>query len=104
MSHPLQSLIEQALNQARKNGDLDNLPGAGKPLKNLDEPKDAPMKRIMEQAHAKAPAVSLNQQIRASYASLKTLTDENERRIEMKVLADLQTKLAIELEAHRKYG
>lgn len=104
MAHPLHSLIEQALEEARRNGEFDDLPGRGKPLTNLDEPKDAVLKRVMENANAKPPAVSLNQQIRASYERLKTLTDENERRIELKALSELQTRLSIELEAHRKYG
>ena len=37
-------------------------------------------------------------------ALLKTLTDEDDRKAEMKTLADLELRLAIEVEGFRKYG
>ena len=42
MSHPdrIESLIEARIRQARENGELDDLPGAGKPLPGYGEPYD----------------------------------------------------------------
>ena len=39
-----------------------------------------------------------------SKARLKTLNDPAERKAEMKVLADLQMRLAMEKEAYRRFG
>ena len=104
MSHPLNSIIDLAMRQAEADGAFENLPGAGKPLANLREPADAVLDRLMKEAHVKPPVVVLNQQICASRKHLATLTESNERKVEMKRLADLQTRLAIEQEAMRRFG
>ncbi len=104
MDHPLSSLIDQIVQNAEKRGDLDNLPGAGKPLPVVDRPQDAVLNRIMSEADAKSPVVILRQQILASQERLKSLTDEAARKEEMLIIAELHTKLAIEMEAFRKYG
>lgn len=104
MSHPLNLIIDRALNRAQKNGELDNLPGAGKPIENLHAPKDATLHRLMSESRVKPPAVVLTERIAASQARLKGLTDEQDRKAEMKVLADLQTRYAIEMEAWKRFG
>ncbi|MCG3266842.1 DnaJ family domain-containing protein [Yoonia sp. I 8.24] len=104
MHHPLSSLIDQIVQNAEKRGDLDNLAGAGKPLPAVDRPQDAVLNRIMAEADAKSPVVILRQQILASQERLKTLTAEAARKEEMLVLSELHTKLALEMEAFRKYG
>ncbi len=60
--------------------------------------------RILKEANARPLAVMLHQQISAGWQRLKTLTDESDRKAEMRKLSDLQTRLAIEQEAHRRYG
>ena len=104
MHHPLSSLIDQIVQNAEKRGDFDDLPGAGKPLTGLDDPLNAVLNRIMSEADAKSPVVILRQQILASQERLKSLTDETARKDEMLLLSELHTKLAIEMEAFRKYG
>ncbi|SFR46088.1 protein of unknown function [Yoonia tamlensis] len=104
MDHPLSSLIDQIVQNAEKRGDFDDLPGAGKPLPSVENPQDAVLNRIMREADAKSPVVILRQQILASQERLKSLTDAAARKEEMLVLATLHTKLAVEMEAFRKYG
>ena len=104
MHHPLSSLIDQIVQNAEKRGDFDDLLGAGKPLAGLDDPQNAVLNRIMTEADAKSPVVILRQQILASQERLTSLTDETARKDEMLVLSELHTKLAIEMEAFRKYG
>jgi hypothetical protein len=104
MDHPLRSLIDQIVQNAEKRGDFDDLPGAGKPLPHLDDPQNAVLNRMMKEADSKSPVVILRQQILASHARLNALKDENARKDEMLHLSELQTKLAIEMEAFRKYG
>ena len=104
MTHPLDSLIDQIVAGAAANGELDDLPGAGKPLPPVDNPKGALLNRMMTESKAKPLAVTLKEQIAASAQRLKSLTDADARKAEMKIMADLQTRLAIEVEAMRKYG
>ncbi len=104
MHHPLSSLIDQIVQNAEKRGDFDDLPGAGKPLAHLDDPQNAVLNRMMQEADAKSPVVILRQQILASQERLKTLSDEKTRKTEMLLLSELHTKLSIEMEAFRKYG
>jgi hypothetical protein len=104
MNHPLSGLIDQIVQNAEKRGEFADLPGAGKPLTGLDDPQNAVLNRIMREADAKSPVVILRQQILASQERLKSLTDEANRRDEMLVLSELHTKLAVEMEAFRKYG
>lgn len=104
MSHPLNALINKVLNRAAETGEFDNLAGAGKPLPPQQSGKDPVLDRLLKQSRAKPPAVILKENINASQARLKDLTDPEERKAEMKVLADLQMQLTMELEAYRKYG
>ena len=102
--HPLQSHIDALMAAAEREGVFDNLPGAGKPLKHLDTPKDAVLDTVLREAQAKPLAVTLKAQIAEAQAVLKAAEGEDARRAAMKVLADLQMRLAIELEARGRYG
>ena len=104
MTHPLDKLIDEIVAGATAKGELDNLPGAGKPLPHLTNPKDALLNRMMTESRAKPLAVTLKEQIATSKTRLATLTDADQRKAEMKVLADLETRLAIEIETMRRYG
>ena len=104
MDHPLIDLIDRIVEDAQKRGDFDNLPGAGAPLPHLDDPANAVLARMMKEADATSPIVTLRNQITASQARLDGLTDPEARKAEMRTLSDLQTKLGIEIEAFRKYG
>lgn len=104
MAHPLDRLIDQIVAQSIADGDMDNLPGAGKPLPPVDKPQDALLSRMMTQAKAKPFIVDLKEQITAAAARLTDETDPVQRKVQMQRLADLQTRLAIEVEAIRKYG
>ncbi len=104
MTHPLNSLVDRIVQQAERRGDLQNLSGSGKPLQLGPNPKDAVINRLMTESRVKPPVVALKEQISSSRARLKTLTDEDDRKAEMKTLADLELRLAIEVEGFRKYG
>ncbi len=104
MDHPLIDLIGQAIAKAEKEGAFDNLPGAGKPIPDLHAPGDAVLDRLMRESGAKPQAVTLQARIAESRARLAKLTGEDARKEEMRVLADLEMRLSIEMEAMRRYG
>ncbi len=104
MDHPLRGLIDQIVENAERRGDFKDLPGAGKPLAHLDDPQNAVLNRMMQEADAKSPVVVLRRQILDAQEQLKTLTDATERKAVQLQLSELHTKLSLEMEAFRKYG
>ena len=104
MSHPMMSLIDQIIQAAEKRGEFEDLPGAGKPLPEERNPADAVLNRLMTEHRAKPLVVTLKQDIAATRAHLAALTDPELRKAQMKVLADLELRLALEMEAIRRYG
>ena len=104
MTHPLYHTIEAAIQKAMLNGAFDDLKGSGKPLEKCDVGSDAVLNRILVESKAKPPVVILKQKIQTSRLKLQSLSDSDDRKSEMRVLSDLEMRLAIELEAHRKYG
>ncbi len=104
MSHPLNYSIEMAMKAADRSEEFKDLPGAGKPLEFLSNPKDAVIDRLMKENQAKPLAVQLKKKITELRQALKAETDEDARRSLMREIADQQLKLDLELEALRKYG
>ncbi|RYH04024.1 DUF1992 domain-containing protein [Salipiger sp. IMCC34102] len=94
----LKSLVDARIEAAREDGTLDRLPGSGKPLDLKGDPFDAMMDRMHKAAKTKPRAVSLKDQITAETARLAELVDPEARRAQMKILSDLQTRLAVEME------
>ena len=90
------------MRDAQADGTLEKLPGFGKPLDLSRDPYEAMLERLHGAAKTRPKAVTLKDQISESTARLAGRVDEAERRAEMKVLADLQTRLAIEMESLRR--
>ena len=104
MDHPLISLIDQQVAAAEREGQFDNLPGAGKPLESLGDPKDALLDRMAKEADVRSPVAVLQDQIATSRARLRDLAEGDARKAEMKTLSDLQMRLAIEIETFKRFG
>lgn len=104
MAHPLDSLIDQIVQKAELDGQFKDLPGAGKPLEKVENPQDAVLSRLMKESDATSPVVVIRRQVLAAQETLSAITDPEKRRAQMIYISELQTKLAIEMEAFRKYG
>ena len=104
MSHPMNPAIEMAMKAAEKTDEFKDLPGAGKPLAFLSNPKDAVIDRLMKENQAKPLAVQLKNKIAELRVVLKATTDEGARKALMKEIAAQQLRLDLELEALRRYG
>ncbi|MBF0414050.1 MAG: DUF1992 domain-containing protein [Desulfamplus sp.] len=74
-----ESLVEERILKAQKNGELDNLPGEGKPL-NLDDmtiPEEFRMvHRILKNSGFLPPEVELRKQIRNLEDMLRSIDDQ----------------------------
>ncbi len=104
MDHPLHDLIEAQLAKARKEGAFDDLPGHGKPLTHLGSRHDAMNIKLKSAAEVASPLTVLRQDIAAQQAKLAQITDPDARKAQMKIIADLKTRLAIEIETVRRQG
>lgn len=101
-------LIERRILKARSEGQLQNLPGEGKPLPNcpgdaMVDPGLAAGYRIMAENGVLPEEFRLKKQVEKAKADLALLTDPDERKEAMATLADLEMRLAIAQEARRKF-
>lgn len=97
-------LAERQIQKARAEGQLDDLAGAGKPLK--VEPGDGIVSagfRIMAKEGVLPREIELKKLVDAQRTKLRDLTDPAARKREMKRLADLELRLSIEREARQKF-
>jgi len=97
------SLIDGAFERAQKNGELDNLPGAGKPIEPSSLNSD-PFAHAFSESGAMTPFGEMQRLIDAARQKLSKETDHAARRaIEIEISA-LQTRKAIEMETWKRYG
>ncbi|KPN63526.1 protein of unknown function [Aliiroseovarius crassostreae] len=98
------NLAEQQILKAQAEGKLNDLEGAGKPLPNRpSEDAIGVGMRIMAQAGFVPREFELKKAVDAQLLVLQGTTDPLQRKQEMKKLADLQLRHAIEREARRKF-
>jgi DnaJ-like protein len=90
-------IAEQKLEEAVRAGQLDNLPGAGKPLDLDDDALIAPelrmAHRVLKNAGLLPPEVELRREITDLHALLATLDDDAARRQALTRLALLELRL-----------
>jgi len=104
MAQMMNPAIERALTQAAQMTDHSTSAGAGQPLGFLTRPSDAVIDRIMNETQAKPLALGLKQQLTQAMARLRGLIEPEERRAQMRLVADLQTRLGLEMNVMQKYG
>lgn len=99
-----QTLIENQINKAKTEGQLENLEGEGKPL-----PQDSTGDivsagfRMMASAGVLPNEIKLKKAVAGQMEVLKQTADPVARKAEMRKFADLQMRLAIEEEARRRF-
>lgn len=90
-------IVEERIQQSIRNGDLQNLPGTGKPLKADDFariPEDLRLAyRILKNADCLPPEIDLRKEIIQAEMLLENLTDEKQRYHAIKKLNFLIMKL-----------
>lgn len=79
MDHPLIDLINLRIRQAERDGEFDNLPGAGKPLPRIDDPENALINRLMKENGAVPEFVSLSRELARLREELRQTGDRTRR-------------------------
>ena len=99
MDHPLIDLINARIAAAEKDGDFDNLEGAGRPLPPCDDPDNAVMNRLLRDNGAVPEVVALSREMARLRAELNETSDRSKRR---QIISDLSmTEARIELARKR---
>lgn len=97
------SLIDKAFKRARDNGDLDNLPGAGKPIKQSSLNTD-PFAHTYAESGAMTPFSVLQRRINEARTRLAETIDPEQRRALQTEISALETRKAIEMETWKRYS
>ena len=95
MDHPLIDLITAKIMAAEKNGEFDNLPGAGKPLPKCDDPENALLNRVMKENGATPEFVSLSRELAKLREELRDTGDRTKRRDIMKEMSMMEARIDI---------
>lgn len=104
MGRAMNPAIELALMQAAQMDDFSNTPDSESPLTNLRRPSDAVIQRIRDESQAKPLALGLRHQLTQAQAQMRASMAPEERAAQMRLVADLQTRLGLEMAAMQKYG
>lgn len=97
------SLIENAFRQAQENGDLDNLPGAGKPIAESSLTSD-PFAHVYAESGTMTPLGEMQRKIEAAKARLAGVTDPEAKRKIQAEISELEMRKAVEMETWKRYG
>lgn len=98
------TLVENQINKAKAQGQLEGLKGEGKPLPSRQggDIVSAGL-GIMADAGVLPKEIVLKKDVAAQQKVLKKITDPAERKTEMRKLAELQMRLSIQQEARQKF-
>jgi len=99
-------LAEQRIADAQRRGELDGLPGAGRPLEFDDDPlvssEQRMVNRVLKNAGFAPPEIGLRKELAALRAELATLPD-GERRTRLRArLAQVTIELALGRDRHQR--
>ncbi len=104
MKDIFQILSERKILEALEKGEFEDLPGKGKPLEFNDNhiPRDVRMLyKVMRNAGLQPDEVALKKEIEALKEQLKTTTDEKERVILKRKIADKQLHFDVLMDRRR---
>ena len=95
MDHPLIELINARIRAAEEDGAFDNLPGAGKPLPAVDDPKNALLNRLIRENGAVPEFVTLSRELERLRAELRETGDRTARREIMREMSMMDARIEI---------
>ncbi|SMY06787.1 DnaJ family domain-containing protein [Flavimaricola marinus] len=98
-----ETLIDKAFKRAEENGELDDLPGKGKPIEKSSLNAD-PFAHVYAESGNMTPFGAINAQISDAHKRLAETTDPAQRRAIQTELSELETRKAIEMETWKRYS
>ena len=102
MDHPLIDLINTRIEAAEKDGAFDNLPGAGKPLPECDDPENALLNRLVRESGGVPEFVSLSRELQRLRAELRETGDRSRRQEILKEMSMMDARIELARKAYTK--
>jgi hypothetical protein len=108
MSRPLRDLIERQIQKAIAEGKLSNLAGEGQPLPDRSDMAYTDMAtqvavRLMAEAGALPEEFKLRKLLEEARASYRAAQDDPARKLAMALIANLELRYNIAVEARRRF-
>lgn len=101
MDHPLIDLIDAKIAAAEAEGAFDDLPGAGKPLPQVDDPDNHLVNRLVKEAGGVPEFVSLSRELSRLREELRETGDRTRRKEIMREMSMMEARIDIARKAHR---
>lgn len=101
MDHPLIDLIDAKIAAAEAEGAFDDLPGAGKPLPQVDDPDNHLVNRLVKEAGGVPEFVSLSRELSRLREELRDTGDRTRRKDIMREMSMMEARIDIARKAHR---
>lgn len=95
MDHPLIDLVNARIQKAEEEGAFDNLPGAGKPLRRVDDPENEMINRLMRENGAVPEFVSLSRELARLREELRESDDRTRRSEILKEMSMMDAKIEL---------
>ncbi|WP_406645314.1 DUF1992 domain-containing protein [Aliisedimentitalea scapharcae] len=95
MDHPLFDLIDARIKRAQEDGAFDDLPGAGKPLPQVEDPENEVINRILRDNGAVPEFVILSRELARLRNELRDADDRTRRADILREMSMMDAKIAL---------
>lgn len=102
MAHPLEDLIDARIRAAQADGELDNLPGQGKPLATDDDPENVLINRLMKENGGVPEFVSLSRELARLRVELSDTGDRTRRSEILKEMSMMDARIELARKAYSR--
>lgn len=101
MDHPLLDLINAKIAAAEAEGAFDNLPGAGQPLPQIDDPQNALLNRLVKESGGVPEFVILSRELARLRAELRESGDRSRRQEILREISMMDARIDLARKAYR---
>jgi hypothetical protein len=102
MDHPLIDLVNARIQKAEEEGAFDNLPGAGKPLRKVEDPENEMINRLVRESGGQPEFVTLSRELERLRAELRETGDRTRRTEIMKDMSMMDARIELARKAWTK--
>lgn len=102
MDHPLAALINARIAAAEAEGAFEDLPGAGKPLPQIEDPEGTVFHRMLRDAGAVPEFVALARELAHLRAELQETGDRSRRQQILKEMSMMEVRIDIARQDYKK--
>jgi len=102
MDHPLAALINARIAAAEAEGAFEDLPGAGKPLPQIEDPEGTVFHRMLRDAGAVPEFVALARELAHLRAELRETGDRSRRQQILKEMSMMEVRIDIARQDYKK--